>query len=79
MQVGERGTELMYNASKMGVIPHELTNVLMDLSSILAQPQAAPMMAGGNDYSQSSQTNNFYGVQGASDVVRRMSQLRARN
>lgn len=80
MRVGERGPELMYNASKVGVIPNDLTRVLTDLSTILAQPQALPLM-GGNTYndSNSNMTNNFYGVQGASDVMKRFSMLQARS
>lgn len=80
MRVGERGSELVYNATKTGVIPHDLTRVLTDLSTILAQPQALPLM-GGNTYndSNSNMTNNFYGVQGASDVMKRFSMLQARS
>jgi hypothetical protein len=78
MKVGERGEELIFNATKTGVIPHDLTAALTSLTQVLAQPSPMPVMAGNYDNSQSSQTNNFYGVQGANDVVKRMAALRGR-
>lgn len=79
MTVGEKGTELMYNASKMGVVPHEITAILQSLESILAQPQAMPVYAGGNNttMNNSSSTFNFNGVQGDNDARRRYNYLRA--
>jgi hypothetical protein len=78
MKVGERGPEMIYNATKMGVVPNALTSVLSDLSAVLAQPQPVPM-GGNTTYNNSdSMVNNFYGVQGSSDVLRRFAQMRAR-
>lgn len=78
MTVGEKGTELMYNASKMGVVPHEITAILTSLESILAQPQAMPIYSGGNTTMNSSNsTFNFNGVQGDNDARRRYNYLRA--
>lgn len=81
LKVGERGEELLYNATKVGVLPNELTQALMGLTNVLASP--APMMIpAGNSYNSnsdnSSMTNNFYGTNNANDVMRRMSTLRAR-
>lgn len=79
LTVGEKGTETLFNASKVGVIPHELTNVLMSLQSILAQPQAQPVYAGGNNttMNNSSSSFNFNGVQSDNDARRRYNYLRA--
>lgn len=79
MTVGEKGTELMYNASKMGVVPHELTSILMSLENILAQPQPMPIYAGGNTSNSTNNTStfNFNGVQGDNDARRRYNYLRA--
>ncbi len=75
---GEKGPELAYNATKTGIIPHELTSVLMNLSNILAQPQPLPVY-GGDTYNNSNSTMNvtMNGVQGANDAVRRFSMLKA--
>jgi hypothetical protein len=69
----------MYNAAKMGVVPHELTNVLMSLQSILAQPQPMPIYAGGStsNSTSNSSTFNFNGVQSDNDARRRYNYLRA--
>lgn len=76
MTVGEKGTELMYNASKMGVVPHEITSILTSLESILAQPQAMPIM-GGNTSTTNNSSYNFNGVQSDNDARRRYNYLRA--
>ena len=77
MTVGERGTELMYNASKMGVVPHEITAVLQSLESILAQPQAMPVYSGGNTNTTNNSSYNFNGVSSDNDARRRYNYLRA--
>lgn len=77
MTVGERGTELMYNASKMGVVPHEITNILSMLSGIIAQPQAMPVASNGSTTNNNSSSFNFNGVQSDNDARRRYNFLRA--
>lgn len=76
-KVGERGTEYVMSASKIGVLPHALTQVLDNLGSIMAQP--SPMMVpAGNSYSNSnSSTFNFNGVASDNDARRRYNALRA--
>lgn len=80
IDVGERGKERIFAASKIGVLPAELTRVIDSLGSIMAQPQ--PMLVpGGNSYQDSHNSSvqaNFYGQQDAAGVMRRMSVLRAR-
>jgi hypothetical protein len=79
MTVGERGKELVYNAAKMGVVPNEITNVLLALESILAQPQPMPIYSGGNT-SNSNTTNstfNFNGVSSDKSARQRYNILRA--
>lgn len=80
-KVGERGAEYVMSASKMGVLPAALTQVLDSLGSIMAQP--APMLVpGGNtsyqDNHSSSINANFYGQQDSGGVMRRLSLLQAR-
>lgn len=78
MTVGERGTELMYNASKMGVVPHEITSILTSLESILAQPQPMPVYAGNSNTSNVNNSSfSFNGVQSDNDARRRYNSLRA--
>lgn len=76
MRVGERGPELMFNSTKMGVIPAQLTSVLGNLSQILAQPTPMPL-AGGSTYNNSSSSFTFNGVQSDNDARRRYNYLRA--
>lgn len=79
-KVGERGTEYVMAADKIGVLPHALTQILDSLGSMMAQP--APMMVpGGNSYQDSHNSSinaTFNGVNDAQGVMRRMSVLRAR-
>lgn len=76
VKVGEKGPEYVGAASKIGVLPAELTRVLDGLGSILAAP--APMMVpGGDTYNNSSQEFNFHGVQSDNDARRRFNALRA--
>lgn len=82
IKVGERGPEYVGAASRVGILPAQITQALDGLGSILAQP--APVMVPGSNYvddhsSQSSMTNNFYGTNDASGVMRRMSVMRARS
>lgn len=76
-KVGERGAEYVMSASKIGVLPAALTQVLDNLGSIMAQP--APMLVPGNTYNNanSSSTFNFNGVQSDNDARRRYNSLRA--
>lgn len=76
-KVGERGSEYIMSATKMGVLPHALTNIIDSLGSIMAQP--APMMVpGGNtNYNNSNSTYNFNGVASDNDARRRYNSLRA--
>lgn len=76
MTVGERGTELLYNASKMGVVPHEITSILSSLSSIMAQPSPMALPAG-NTTNNSSSSFTFNGVQSDENARRRYNYLRA--
>lgn len=76
MTVGEKGTELMYNASKMGVVPHEITSILTSLEAILAQPQPMPIL-GGNTNTTNNSSYNFNGVASDNDARRRYNYLRA--
>jgi phage-related protein len=76
MKVGERGPELMFNATKMGVLPNQLVSVLGDLSRVLAQPMPMPI-AGGNSYNSSNSSFTFNGVQSDNDARRRYNYLRA--
>jgi phage-related protein len=81
IKVGERGPEYIGAASRVGILPAEITRALEGLGSILAAP--APMMVPGNSYvddhsSQSSLTANFYGQQDPQSIMRRMSLLQAR-
>lgn len=76
MTVGEKGTELMYNASKMGVVPHELTSILMSLQGILAQPSPM-MMPAGNNYNNSSSSYTFNNVPSDQNARQRYNTLRA--
>lgn len=78
VKVGEKGPEYVAAASRIGVLPAEITRALDGLSSILAQP--APMMVpGGDTYNSSSSSSayNFYGVQSDNDARRRYNYLRA--
>lgn len=77
VRVGERGPEMIASASKIGVLPAELTQVLQGLGGMLAQPQ--PMMIpGGDTYNNSnSSTYNFNGVSSDNDARRRYNSLRA--
>lgn len=78
MTVGERGTELMYNATKMGVVPHEITNILTTLQSIMAQPQPMPIINGGSNTTTTNNSSfNFNGIQSDNDARRRYNYLRA--
>lgn len=77
IDVGEQGPERIFAASKIGIIPAQLTSVLRGLESILAAPAPVPV-SGGNSYNSSSeQSFNFYGVQSDNDARRRFNALRA--
>lgn len=75
-KVGERGPEFIMSATKMGVLPAELTRALEGLSSMLAQPSPMTVPAG-NTYNDSNSTYNFNGVQSDNDARRRYNSLRA--
>jgi hypothetical protein len=76
LRVGERGPELIGSASKIGVLPAELSQALQGISSILAQP--SPMMIpGGDTYNNSSSSFTFNGVNSDNDARRRYNSLRA--
>jgi hypothetical protein len=77
LRVGERGPEMIASASKIGVLPAELTRALQGLSGILAQPQPMMIPGGDTNYNNSSSTYNFNGVQGDNDARRRYNSLRA--
>lgn len=79
LRVGERGEELIASANKLAVFPNNFVRAIDTLSQVMAQAAPVPVAAGGVDnrsYDQ-SMTNNFYGVQGANDVMRRFNMLRA--
>lgn len=78
-KVGEKGPEYLFSGKQFGVLPNELTQVLGSLSSILAQPQAMPVYAGGNtsNSTSNSSTFNFNGVQSDNSARRRYNTLRA--
>lgn len=76
MKVGERGPEYIAAATKIGVLPAELTRILDTLSSVMAAP--SPMMVpGGDTYNNTSQSFNFNGVSSDNDARRRFNALRA--
>lgn len=78
IDVGEHGPERIFAASKIGILPAELTRVLDSLSSIIAQP--APMMVpAGNTYNTNTNSSSFTfnGVQSDNDARRRYNSLRA--
>jgi phage-related protein len=76
LDVGERGKERIFAASKIGVLPAQLTKALDGLGSILAAP--APMMVPGGDvYNSSSSSFTFNGVRSDNDARRRYNALRA--
>lgn len=76
VQVGERGPELIGSASKIGVLPAQITQALQGLSSIVAQP--SPMLVpGGDTYNSNSSNYTFNGVQSDNDARRRYNSLRA--
>lgn len=75
LRVGEQGPETLFNASKVGVLPADLTRVIEGIGSMMAQP--APMMMPGNTYNESSSVYNFNGVQSDNDARRRYNALRA--
>lgn len=76
LQVGEKGPELIGSASKIGVLPAQLTQALQGLSSVLAQP--SPMtVPSGNTYNNTSSNFTFNGVSSDNDARRRYNSLRA--
>lgn len=77
MLVGEKGPELMYNSTKMGVLPNQLVSVLSSLSSVLAQPSPMALPVGGSTTNNSSSSFTFNGVQSDNDARRRYAYLRA--
>lgn len=77
-KVGEKGPEYLFSGKQFGVLPNQLTKVLDSLSSILAQPQSVPVMAGGNiNTNNTNNSFNFNGVQSDNDARRRYNYLRA--
>jgi hypothetical protein len=76
VKVGERGPELIGAASKIGVIPAELTALLSGLQGMMAQPSPMTIPAG-NTYNNANSTYNFNGVQSDNDARRRYNTLRA--
>lgn len=82
IKVGERGPEYIGAASRIGILPTEITRALDGLGSILAAP-APVMVPAGNNYNSSNDnhamTNNFYGQTDPAGVMRRMSVLKARS
>lgn len=78
MTVGERGTELMYNASKMGVVPHEITSLLTGLQGIMAQASPQAVMSGSTTNSTTNNSSfNFNGVPSDNNARLRYNYLRA--
>jgi hypothetical protein len=76
LKVGEKGTELIGSAQRIGVLPAQITAALQGLEGILAQP--SPMyVPGGDSYNTNSSTYNFNGVQSDNDARRRYNSLRA--
>jgi hypothetical protein len=77
--VGEKGPELVHWGDSGSVFPTSLSQAI---SGLMAAP--APAYAPASSYAydnrqwdQSQFTNNFYGVPGSSEVMRRMAILRA--
>lgn len=76
LRVGERGEELIANASKMAVFPNNFVQALDRLTeTLIAQPVALPI-GGGVDSHDMNITMN--GVQGSQDAARRFARLQAR-
>lgn len=76
INVGERGPERIFAASKVGILPAALTKALDGLGSIMAQPSPMNVPAG-NTYNESSSSYTFNGVQSDNDARRRYNALRA--
>lgn len=82
LRVGEHGEELLYNASRVGVLPNSITRAFDAISSVI--PGMSLMGGAGvvNNSSSSttndnSMTNIFNGQQQPDDVVRKLSFMRA--
>ncbi len=83
MKVGERGSELMANATRTAVFPHEFVTAITRMTNVIevlatAAPVYAPASAGnsGNSYDY-SMVNNFHGVQDSREAIRRWRTLSA--
>ena len=77
--VGERGPELVHWGQSANIFPAGLSQAI---SGLMAAPAPAYAQAGSyatdqRSWDQSQFTNNFYGVPGSSEVMRRMAILRA--
>lgn len=76
---GERGPELVHWGQSANIFPAGLSQAI---SGLMAAPAPAYASAGSyatdqRSWDQSQFTNNFYGVPGSSEVMRRMAILRA--
>lgn len=82
MKVGERGTEMIASASKLAVFPHQFTQAVETLASLMNPhqvPYATPSVV---NHSSSVQTDrsinaNFYGSTSADATIRRMKMIGA--
>lgn len=81
LRVGERGQEIISAASRVSVFPNSVVRGLDALASVMASPAPymSPSMVTNNSSSSYDQSmvNNFYGVRGSNDVMRRLSIARA--
>jgi hypothetical protein len=75
-KVGEKGPEYLFSGEKFGVLPNQLTQVLDNLSSIMAQPSPMSVPAGNSNTTNNS-SFTFNGVSGDNDARRRYNYLRA--
>lgn len=77
IDVGERGKERIVAASQLAIFPAELTRVLDNLGTVLAQPMPMSAPGGDTNYNSSSSVYNFNGVASDQDARRRFNSLRA--
>ena len=87
LRVGERGEEIIGTpASRVAVFPNKVTNMLTNLTNVLAQPQLQPVYGTNgvsNSYNQSneyndSMLNQFYGMNNNQDMMQRLAIQRMR-
>lgn len=77
LRVGEMGEEFIAGAQRTAVFPNSFVQAMDRMSNVMAQPAPMPIMSSSTADSH-DMTNNFYGVDGGQDVMRRLSTLRAR-